>query len=708
MATLVLDLPRRRLIAEEDSQMPNRLQNETSPYLLQHKDNPVEWYPWGQEALETARAQGKPILVSIGYSSCHWCHVMAHESFENPEIARLMNENFVNVKVDREERPDLDAVYMEAVQAMTGQGGWPLNVFLTPDGKPFYGGTYFPPEDRPGMPGFPRVLQSVAQLYREKRDEIERGANEVQQQLARMSSLRLPRREVGEEVFRSAVQILRADYDRVNGGFGKAPKFPQPMLLEFLLRRYLRTGDGSVLEMVAHTLDKMSAGGIYDQLGGGFARYSVDAGWLIPHFEKMLYDNAQLALCYLHSWQVTGNASHRRIATGTLDYILREMTSPEGGFYSAQDADSEGEEGRFYVWTPQEVSDTVRSEDAAIFNLYYDVTESGNFEGRNVLHTPRSVEEVARITNREPGEVRAALQRAREKLRAARELRVHPGKDEKVITSWNGLALQALSAAAAALGREDYLDAAVRNAELVTGRLLEDERLLRVYKYGRAQQPGFLEDYAFYANGLLSLYEATFDPRWARLAKEIGDTMLADFWDDAVSGFYDTGREHEQLFNRPRNLYDNAIPSGSSSACLLLLRLSSLFGDYSYAERAESAIETLGSVMAEHPTAVGYMLCAADFLATTPLEIAIVGEPESDDARSLLERVRARWLPNAVLALASERDAASRETIPLLRDRGEVDGRAAAYVCHNYVCEQPVTSAEELERQLDEVTRPKS
>jgi uncharacterized protein YyaL (SSP411 family) len=671
--------------------MPNRLADETSPYLLQHKDNPVDWYPWGAEARERARTEDKPILLSIGYSACHWCHVMEHESFENPDIARRMNESFVNIKVDREERPDLDSIYMDAVQAMTGHGGWPMTVFLTPDGRPFYGGTYFPPQDRHGMPGFPKVLDALAYAYREQRDELEKGAGDLQQHLTRLSGLQMQASDLSDETLDRALAALAETYEPRHGGFGGAPKFPQPMALEFALRSWKRTGDLRALDMVSHTLDEMAAGGIYDHIGGGFHRYAVDDRWLVPHFEKMLYDNAQLARLYLHAWQATENAHYRQVAEETLDYVRREMTSPEGGFYSTQDADSEGEEGRFYVWTPAEIRAVLGDEDAAVVNQYYHVTERGNFEGSNVLSVPRSVDTIATVTGLEPGEVMEIVARARRTLYEAREGRVRPSRDEKVLTGWNGLMLRAFAEAASALDRADYRETAVRNAEFVLSHLRQDGRLLRTYKDGQAKLNGYLEDYAFYADGLLSLYEATFDVRWLREARELADRILERFWDPQLPGYYETGTDHEQLFNRPRSLYDNAVPSGGAVACEALLRLAALLGEPRYEKTAATALSSMAPVMAEHPVSFGRWLCAGDFLVGTPLEVAVIGAPADAASRALLLEAWARYLPNRVMAAAAP-DMEPAGIVAILKDRPQVDGEPTAYVCHHYVCQPPVTT----------------
>ncbi len=682
--------------------MPNKLADETSPYLLQHKDNPVEWYPWGEEALSRSREEDKPILLSIGYSACHWCHVMERESFENHQIAEIMNRNFVNIKVDREERPDLDSIYMDAVQAMTGHGGWPMTVFLTPEGKPFYGGTYFPPEDRQGMPGFPKVLEALAHAYNDQRDDVAKGADDLQNHLARMSNLQIPAGELSTDTLDGALKTLSTLFDVRHGGFGGAPKFPQPMTLEFLLRTYKRTNDLHALDMLNHTLDEMSAGGIYDHLGGGFARYAVDDRWLVPHFEKMLYDNAQLARLYLEAWLATDNPHYRTVAEETLDYVRRDMTSPEGGFYSAEDADSEGEEGKFYVLKRGEILDILGQEEGTVFNLYYHVTEAGNFEGANILSVPRPLDVIATLSRREPQEVLDSVNQSRKRLFEVREQRVHPGKDTKVLTAWNGLMLRAFAEAAPALGREDYLATAVANAEFVTTSLRQDGgRLLRTYKDGRAKLNAYLEDYTFYADGLISLYEATFDVRWLQEARTLADVMLEEFWDESLPGFYDTGKGHEQLFNRPRSLYDNALPSGNSVACEVLLRLAAFTGVPEYEDVAAKVLESMAPVMQEHPTSFGRLLCAADFYLSTPLEVALIGNPQEDDTKAMLAEVYKRYLPNRILASASEADNGAREIVAILRDRPQVGGRVTAYVCRNRVCELPVTSPEELAAKLD-------
>ena len=677
--------------------MPNRLKDETSPYLLQHKDNPVDWYPWGDEALGRARAENRPILLSIGYSACHWCHVMEHESFENPNIAGLMNDLFVNVKVDREERPDLDSIYMNAVQAMTGHGGWPMTVFLTPEGVPFYGGTYFPPEDRGQMPGFPRLLRAVAEAYRSQSDQVAHNAQQMRAMLQR-PIVPLERGAIDVGILDRAVAGLLRSIDWREGGVGGAPKFPQPMNLELLLRAHARTGNQQALDAVQLTLDKMALGGIYDQLGGGFHRYAVDAVWLVPHFEKMLYDNAQLARVYVQAYLVTRRPLYLRIVEEVLAYVEREMTHPSGGFFSTQDADSEGEEGKFFVWVPDEVVALLDPEDARLFSAYFDVTPGGNFEGHNILHVMEAVEAVAGRLGVPTARLQAAVDRGRRILFAARESRVKPGRDEKVLTAWNGMMLRAFAEAAVALDRDEYRAIAVRNATFLTTEMQRDGRLLRTWKDGQAKLNGYLEDYANLVDGLVATYEATFDPRWIEQATSIADVMLDQFADDANGGFYDTGKDHEQLVSRPKDVFDNATPSGNSVAADALQRLALLTGEERYRRAAEGVLHLLGSTAAQHPTGFGRLLSAIDLALGSPKEIAVIGRPGADDTRTLLRTVFDRFLPNRVVAAAQP--GAIPPAIALLEGRDARAGKATAYVCQNYTCQAPVTSAEELAEQL--------
>ena len=682
--------------------MPNRLINETSPYLLQHAHNPVDWYAWGDEAFARARAEDKPILLSVGYSACHWCHVMERESFENEAIARVMNENFVSIKVDREERPDVDSIYMRAVQAQTGRGGWPMTVFLTPEGMPFYGGTYFPPEDRHGMPGFPRLLEVMADAYRTRKGEITKSAEQLVAHLRSGVMTAQGQEPVTSETLSRAYQDLAAELDEKYGGLGQSPKFPQPMAHEFLLRYYARSGDTQALALVDFTLERMARGGMYDQLGGGFHRYSTDPFWLVPHFEKMLYDNALLSRLYLHAYQVTGNPEHRRIVEETLDYVLREMTSPGGGFYSTQDADSEGQEGKYFIWTPGEIEEVLGKEMAAIFSRYYGVTHQGNFEGQSILNVPQEPREVAQEMGLNESELATTMQEARAKLLARRQGRVAPGRDDKVLTAWNGMMLRSLAEAAAALGRKEYLAAAVANASFLldTMRQAGDGRLLRTYKDGEAKLNAYLEDYALLIDGLLALHEATLDLRWLQEARSLADAMIDLFWDEDEEGFFDTGRDHEKLIVRPRDVFDNATPSGGSVAAEVLLKLGVLTGNQEYPRKATATLRSLRTVMAQAPLGFGQWLCALDFYLSTPKEIALVGARDNPGTQSLLDEVHGRYLPNKVVTGYDPARPDGMDEVPLLEDKYMVDEKPSAFVCQNYACLLPVTDPAALAEQL--------
>jgi uncharacterized protein len=662
--------------------MANRLAQETSPYLLQHRENPVDWYPWGEEALSRAREDDRPILLSVGYSACHWCHVMAHESFEDPGTAAYMNEHFVNVKVDREERPDVDALYMEAVQAISGQGGWPMTVFLDPEGVPFYGGTYFPPDDSRGMPSFRMVMEAVVDAFESKRDEIEQRAPQMRARLAAIGQVE-PADSPQATMLDEVIERLHLAADRARGGFGGAPKFPPASAIELLLAR----GETEIPEL---TLDAMMAGGIYDQIGGGFARYSVDAAWQVPHFEKMLYDNALLARAYLHGWQAMGHERYRRICEETLDWALREMRGPEGGFYSAFDADSEGEEGRFYVWTPQEIQavlgDPAPSEGSfspqQIVDLmnFYGVSETGNFEGRNILH----------LTGATKPE---GLDQMRRALYEVRAQRVWPGLDDKRLTAWNALMIAALAEAGAVLGREQYLDAARACAEFVWRDLRNDEgALLRTYKDGRAHLKAYLEDHAFLLEALLTLYEASFEAVWFERARELADTLLARFADHERGGFFSTADDHESLIARRKEIGDHPIPSGNSAAAFGLLRLSALTGERTYEQAAEDVFRLFSDPAGKHPEAFAHLLRAIDFQLSPTKEVVLLGE----DLNELATVVRHEFRPHLVLAGGPE----GSDTPPLLQDRTEVDGQPAAYVCEHFTCRTPVTDPEALQQAL--------
>jgi uncharacterized protein len=678
----------------------NSLINETSPYLLQHAHNPVDWYAWGEAAFERARAEDKPVLLSIGYAACHWCHVMEHESFENEAIAQLMNDNFINIKVDREERPDLDAIYMNATQMMTGHGGWPMTVFLTPEAKPFYAGTYFPPVDRHGMPGFPRILIALAEAYRTRRDEIEESAGGILNELQRLDQVLGGEGELSREILDHAADDLLRRLDPVHGGFGSKPKFPPSMTLSFLLRHYQRTKQQSALDAVELTLQKMARGGMYDQLGGGFHRYSVDEQWLVPHFEKMLYDNALLSRVYLDAYLVTGQEFYKQIATETLDYVRREMTDASGAFYSTQDADSEGEEGKFFVWTPAEVTALLGEADAQLFNRYFDVSEMGNFEGHSILHVDNEKDVIARLMKTTPERIDEVIKRGKEILFNARETRIKPYRDEKILTAWNGLMLRSFAEAARVLGRDDYREVAINNANFVLTHLQREGRLLRTHKDGVSKLNGYLEDYAFLVDGLLALYEATFDLRWFTEARLLADTMITHFWDAEAGGFFFTSSDHEQLITRTKDFYDNATPAGNSVAAHVLLRLALLTGEERYRRLAEQILELTQTALRRAPSAFGHLLSALDLLLASPYEIAIVGAPDAADTRQLLGVVFQSYLPNKVVALAAPDDKEAANAIKLLIERTAHNGHATAYVCRNFYCEAPVNDAAQLRAQL--------
>jgi uncharacterized protein YyaL (SSP411 family) len=684
--------------------MPNRLINETSPYLLQHANNPVDWYPWGEEALERARSEDKPILLSIGYSACHWCHVMERESFENETIAGLMNDNFVSIKVDREERPDLDQVYMQAVQMLTGSGGWPMTVFLTPEGKPFYGGTYFPPEDRQGMPGFPRLLTSIAEAYSTNRGEIDRVTKQLTTQMSQSNQISQGTSILTVDILHQAYSSLATNFDYQNGGFGNAPKFPQPMTPEFLLRYYHHGYNPRALELVELTLEKMAYGGIYDQIGGGFHRYSTDAYWLVPHFEKMLYDNALLARLYLHTYLITGRALYRRVVEETLDYVLREMTDSSGGFYSAQDADSDGVEGKFFVWSPDEINSVMGDADGEVFAGYYGVTAGGNFEGKNILNIRQDPEEFAETKGLTADQLGDIINRGSKALLEVRDQRIHPMRDDKILASWNGLMLRSFAEAAAALGRPDYLAVAIKNAEFLVESMKSDGRLLRTYRDGQAKLLGYLEDYSFVIDGLLALYEATFNLRWLDEAVTLADSMIELFWDEGISGFYDTGSDHETLVVRPRDVFDNAQPCGGSVASDVLLRLAVFTGNNEYSAKATAPLRSLHQAMSQSPGGTGHWLSALDFYVSPPKEIAVIGPRDDPATQALLDTVFHRFLPNKVVMgvetpLIPAEDN-SEADIPLLAGRSMVGGLPSAYVCQNYACQLPVTDPAGLAEQL--------
>jgi uncharacterized protein YyaL (SSP411 family) len=693
--------------------MVNKLAGETSPYLLQHAHNPVDWQPWGPLALAQAKLLDRPIFLSIGYAACHWCHVMERESFEDATIAGYLNEHFVSIKVDREERPDIDQVYMTAVQAMTGSGGWPMSVFLTPDGKPFYGGTYFPPEPHHGMPSFGQILQSVVHAWHDQREEVEQAGVRLVEGLARANQLAPAEGLPTVEDLDQAVATLEGQFDAENGGWSGAPKFPQPMTIEFLLRR-AGAGDERALPMARKTLDRMATGGLRDQLGGGFHRYATDAVWLVPHFEQMLYDNAQLARVYLHAWALTGNVNDRDVAIGTLEAMRRDLMTADGAFAASLDADTEAVEGATFTWTAAEIA-AVLGEDAALFGAAYDVSEAGNWEERTILRRVRSATELSREFGLEAGDIEARLAGARRQLLEVRSRRPQPARDDKALAAWNGLAIGAFAEAARLLGvagdaglaesadrglaerAEAYRAAAVQAAEAITtGLLSEDGRLRRSWKDGRATGFGVLEDYAHLADGLLALYEATFDERWFTIARGLADRILERFADPG-GGFFDTADDHETLVARPRDSQDNATPSGAAMATIVLLRLAAWTGEGRYRDAAEGALGQLTPYLQRYPGAFAHWLAAADLLIAGIDELAIVGDPTDAGTRSLLALASRGYRPHQVLAVSAEPESSK---VPLLHGRAAIDGRATAYLCRGFTCRLPVTNPRALQEQL--------
>jgi uncharacterized protein YyaL (SSP411 family) len=678
----------------------NRLIHETSPYLRQHAHNPVDWYPWSPEALERARQLDRPIFLSIGYSACHWCHVMEHESFEDPQIGKLLNDHFISIKVDREERPDLDQIYMTAVQLMTRQGGWPMSMFLTPDLKPFYGGTYFPPDNRYGRPSFRNVLLQLVEAWQSRRDEIQRVAGQLTEQLQLAGNIEPAPGELEPSLLRNAEGVLRRGFDPTYGGFGSAPKFPHPMELRLLLRLWRRFDADDALEMVRVTLDHMARGGIYDHLGGGFHRYSTDEHWLVPHFEKMLYDNALLSLAYLEGYQATGEARYRETVEQTLAYVLREMTSPEGPFYSTQDADSEGVEGKFFVWSAEEVEKILGKERAETFSYVYDVTPGGNWEGHSILHRSKTDEQDARMLKVSVEELRQVLQECRTLLLDARSRRVSPGRDEKVLTSWNGLMIDTFAQAAGVLGNPEYATAATRAADFLLTRMrTPDGRLLRTASAGTPPKlNAYLEDYSFLANALVSLYETTFEPRWIESALALARVMIEEFWDSGEGGFYYTGKRHEALIARTKDPHDNATPSGNSMAVTALLRLAKLTGRKDLLEKAEATLRLFRGLMASAPMAVGQMLAALDFYLGPVQEFAIVGDPRAHETKRVLQAIRAGLRPNKVVAMKTGQPG--EDLLPLLAGKTST-GPVTTYICRDFTCQAPLVGAAAFQAELN-------
>jgi hypothetical protein len=672
--------------------MSNRLALETSPYLLQHKDNAVDWYPWGPEALTRAQTEQKPVFLSIGYSACHWCHVMEHESFENPEIGALLNARFISIKVDREERPDLDQIYMNAIQIMTRHGGWPMSVFLTPDLQPFYGGTYWPPYPRMGMPGFIQVLQAVDELWRTRREDAVAQAEQLTQYLQQADLAEAGAAPVDEPLLQAVLLRLQRDFDTVHGGFGFKPKFPHAMALQFLLRMWRRTGRDGLLQMVRLNLDKMAGGGIYDHLGGGFARYSVDERWLVPHFEKMLYDNGLLAGAYLDAFQATGEASYGRVVRETLDYVLNYMTDPAGGFHSSEDADSEGEEGKFYVWTPAEVQEVLGRPRAERFCDVYDVSDAGNFEGHNILNLPKTLEQCAQLKGWPLDELQAELAESRQQLLAVRDQRVRPGKDDKVLLSWNALMIDPLARAAGVFGEPRYLEAAARAADFILREMTRpDGRLLHSWRNGQAKLDAYLDDYAFFVQALVTLYESQFDERWIDQAVRLADLILAHFADPQAAGFFYTADDHERLIARNKDFVESSVPSGNAMAAMALLRLGKLCGRMDYLQAAHGVIAAAAGLLERAASGMGQMLSAAEMQLGPLPEIAIVGDPRGGDTAAAIAALRCRYLPNRVLACRQPgAPGGSPHLAPLFQGKTVAGAEPTVYVCENFACQAPV------------------
>lgn len=662
----------------------NRLINENSPYLLQHAHNPVDWFAWKKEAFEKAKNENKPIFLSIGYSACHWCHVMEKESFSDNRIAKILNEHFISIKVDREERQDIDDVYMNAVQAITGSGGWPLSVFLTPKGEPFYGGTYFPPTDMPGQPSFERVLLTIADMWKENSDKVIDSADKISQSLASFSQQAQPQ-ALSDEILNYTNTQLKKIFDKVNGGFGTAPKFPQPGCLSLLLNHWYKTGDSESLEMVEQSLAAMAKGGIYDQLGGGFHRYSTDAQWLVPHFEKMLYDQALLSKIYVQAYQAAGRDFYAEIAKDIFGYVLRDMTDPAGGFYSAEDADTQDKEGFFYIWQMEEIENILGKQNAEIFNKYYGVTNKGNFEERkNILHINRTIEQIAEIFNESPQTIKNILAQSRIKLLENRSKRPAPGKDNKIITAWNGLMISSLALGASVLDEQKYVQAAEKSADFLLSTLIQNDRLMRYSRDGKIVNRAFLDDYAFLAMGLIDLYQADFDAKWLIEAKKLTNQMI-ELFENPDGSFYLTGKDDEHLFIRSSPSFDTSIPSGNSIAAMVLLKLGRTTVEQNFIERAKQLLNAYSAQMANAPVLMAYMLSAFDYYVGRAHEIVIESDnPNRDETKKMLQTIRHTFLPNAALKFR----------------KVEESGKTSAYICGNNVCGRPVTTVKELESEL--------
>jgi uncharacterized protein len=685
----------------------NRLANESSLYLRQHAGNPVDWYPWGPEALQRAKELDRPIFLSIGYSACHWCHVMEHECFEDAAIASYLNDHFVSIKVDREERPDLDSIYMTALQAMTRErGGWPLSVWLTPDLKPFYAGTYFPPDDRyaPHRPSFPQLLRAIVDAWQNRRAEIVKQSSAVVEFLRGVSEVDSAAGELSAELLQGARTALQRTFDPVHGGFGEAPKFPHALELRLLLRIWKRFGADDALHMARMTLDKMAMGGMYDQVGGGFHRYSTDARWLVPHFEKMLYDNALLTSAYVEAWRASGEPAYREVAEETLAYVLREMTSPVGAFYSTQDADSEGEEGKFYVWTPAEIESVLGKDDAELFNYVFGISEEGNFEGRNIPHRVKTRDQLARLLNVSMEELRRRVAESSRKLYEARSLRVWPGRDEKILTAWNALMMAAFAQAGAAFGEPRYTQAAQRAADFLLKQMRSPDG--RLFRTAAVDSPpklnGYLEDYAFLIDALVELYQADFETRWLRAAAELAEVMVNQFWDAAGGGFFYTGVDHEKLITRSKDTHDGSTPSGNAMAAMALLKLGHLIGRKEFIEKGRRTLQAFRGAMADSPMSMGQMLCALDFLLGPAREAVVIGRCDDSETERVLKTIRGAFRPNELVVFHDPGSGAPPvDLLPMLEGRALQGERTTTYLCENQTCGLPLVGAEAVERELD-------
>lgn len=680
----------------------NRLIHEKSPYLQQHAYNPVDWYPWCEEAFQKAMKENKPVFLSIGYSTCHWCHVMEHESFEDEEVAKILNENFISIKVDREERPDLDNVYMTVCQAMTGSGGWPLNIFLTPERKPFFAGTYFPKTERYGNPGLIAILKQITNLWKTNKESVMTSSEQITNVLQSMT-VTTPGERLTQETLKHAYEQLRDSFDIIYGGFGTSPKFPTPHNYTFLLRWWKRSNDPTSLEIVEKSLERMGKGGIYDHLGGGFHRYSTDEYWLVPHFEKMLYDQALTAMAYTEAYQVTGKPYYAEIVKGIFTYVLRDMTSTDGGFYSAEDADSEGVEGKFYVWTPDEITKILGEKSGKIFCDYYDVSREGNFEEKNILHVDKPWDAFAKLEGIKPEELRELLRTASEKLFAVREKRVRPHKDDKILTSWNGLMIAAFAKGAQAFQEPAYAQAAVRAADFILGTLRQkDGTLLRRHRSGEAAIPGYLDDYAYFVWGLIDLYEATFETKYLKTARELNEQMIENFWDEKAGGFFLSGKKNERLIAQTKEIYDGATPSGNAVALFNMLRLGRMTGNPDLEKRGEQLIQAFAQTIRQHPSGYTHFLGAVDFALGPTKEIVIAGEPDREDTKRILQEIGKRFLPRKVLLRHSSKDKSLEELASFVKGQNPLEDKATAYICEHYTCKSPTHDIKKIIPLLEE------